>query len=329
MRVLILHNAVAADADAAERDVLVQAEAVGAALAALGHQPECLAATLDLDSLRRQLIERKPDLVFNLVEALAGSDWLLPLPAALLDALGLPYTGGRTEALMESTHKVLAKRRLRAAGLPTPDWLEARRTGAGSQFVPGRRWIVKAVFEHASFGLDDQSVVTAADEASLRAQVQSEYRRHGKPFFAEQYIDGREFNLSVLAGPTGPRVLPAAEIVFVDFPADKARVVGQQAKWDEDTVEYQNTVRRFGNDPADAALVAELQRLALACWELFDLRGFVRVDFRVDPAGRPYILEVNVNPCLSPDAGFAAAVAEAGLRYEEAIASILEDSLRP
>jgi D-alanine-D-alanine ligase len=120
-------------------------------------------------------------------------------------------------------------------------------------------------------------------------------------------------------------VLPLAEMTFVDFPAGKPRIVDYEAKWDEASFGYNNTVRRFDFGPEDAGLLASLREISLACWKLFDLAGHVRVDFRVDAAGNPYVLEVNTNPCLSPDAGFAAAAARAGLTPEQVMARILGD----
>ena len=138
---------------------------------------------------------------------------------------------------------------------------------------------------------------------------------------------GREFNLSVLASESGPQVLPPAEIDFAAYPADKPRIVGYQAKWDEASFEYHHTPRRFDFPPSDSGLVAELGRLAIGCWHQFGLRGYARVDFRVDRQGRPWILEVNSNPCLSLDAGFAAAVERAEMTYDEAIRRIVQDAL--
>jgi D-alanine-D-alanine ligase len=127
----------------------------------------------------------------------------------------------------------------------------------------------------------------------------------------------------VLDGPDGPTVLPPAEILFPDFPAGKPRIVGYAAKWDPDSFEYSHTVRDFPTAPADAPLLAELERLALGCWRLFELRGWARVDFRVTTDGRPLILEINANPCLAPDAGFAAALDRADIAFADAIARIL------
>jgi D-alanine-D-alanine ligase len=273
--------------------------------------------------------------VFNLVEALGGSDWLSFLAPALLDALGLPYTGSPTSAMMLSTHKLLAKERLCQAGLPTPGWFVLPKPGAVPPpvasprvFRPGAKCIIKTVAEHASFGLDEHSLVVAADEGSLRAELKRVTAELARECFAEEYVDGREFNLSVLAGPDGPEVLPPAEIDFSAFPAGKPRIVGARAKWEAESFEYSHTPRRFRFPDEDRPLLDRLQSLARQCWAAFGLGGYARVDFRVDPSGHPWILEVNSNPCLSPDAGFAAALEEASIPFEQAIARILDDAKR-
>ena len=92
-----------------------------------------------------------------------------------------------------------------------------------------------------------------------------------------------------------------------------SRVLGYEAKWHEDSFAYIHTVRHFPDDPADAALLARAGDLARAAWRIFGLKGYARVDLRLDAAGEPCILEVNANPCLAADAGFMAAAGRAGL----------------
>src|SRR5262249_24815919 len=140
------------------------------------------------------------------------------------------------------------------------------------------------------------------------------------------FLDGREFNLSLLDGPLQPSVLPIAEIVFEGF-AGAPRIVGYDAKWTPDSAAYFGTPRNFGVEAETPELAAKLRGLALACWRLVGLSGYARVDFRLDSRGEPAILEVNMNPCLSPDAGFAAAAKESGLSYEAMIGRIVEASL--
>ncbi|HPP53789.1 MAG TPA: GNAT family N-acetyltransferase, partial [Thermoguttaceae bacterium] len=344
----------------------VQAEAVEAALRQLGHEPISLECTLRLDELKDRLSSLRPEVVFNLVESLGGSDWLAHAAAGLFDVLQIPYTGSRSEALMISNDKLLTKRLLRLAGLPTPDWIVptsgqlfsggedtlGRTPAEGGSFLhPTTVWtteresvlphqagrsettpseglfLIKMVREHASIGLDDGAVVQVQSAAQLQSALSEAAHRLGRPVFAERFVEGREFNLSVLAGPNGPEVLPPAEIDFSAFPPEKVRIVGYAAKWEEGSFEYHHTPRRFDFPPSDAPLLERLKQLALACWELFHLGGYARVDFRVDPAGQPWILEINTNPCLAPDAGFAAAVAEAGLTYAQAIDRIVQDAL--
>ncbi len=329
LQVVLFHNAVSPDDSAADRDVLVQAEAIWRALESLGHSWQMLPCTLDLESARQGLEAARPDVVFQLVESLAGSDQLAYLATGLLDVLRIPYTGSPTEALFLTNHKLLAKERLEGAGLPTPPWIAAQgRAGRGSAFVPGATYVLKAVGEHASYGLDEHSLVQAATEMDLRDRLAEQSRRLARPCFAEQYIDGREFNLSVLASPEGPHVLPLAEIDFSAFPEGKPRIVGSRAKWLEGSFEFENTPRRFDFAAADGPLLERLAELARRTWRLFGLGGYVRVDFRVDALGQPWILEINANPCLSPDAGFAAALRQAAIPFEQAIQRILDDARR-
>lgn len=371
MRVAILHNEVSSEASPAERDVLVQVEAVGQSLARLGHTTTAVPVTLDLASLIHRLEQWRPEVAFNLVESFGGSDRLSFIPPAVLEVMGIRYTGSPAEALQFSGDKLAAKARLAEAGLPTPAWFTAdegngngahfpdvhrqegkavsssRRYGGsratladvlpaakqGSVSLPrtngGGRFIIKPMWEHASLGMDDESVVTVGEPAELVQKLADCVRRNSRPSFAERFIEGREFNLSLLTAPNGRKkglqVLPPAEIDFSSFPAGSPRIVGYSAKWNESSFGYNNTPRKFEFAPSDESLLAELRVLAKACWRLFGLRGYARVDFRVDADGRPWILEINANPCLSPDAGFAAALRQASIDFDEAVKRILED----
>ncbi|OQC54427.1 MAG: D-alanine--D-alanine ligase B [Deltaproteobacteria bacterium ADurb.Bin022] len=131
-----------------------------------------------------------------------------------------------------------------------------------------------------------------------------------------------------MSDQAGARVLPIAEMLFQDYAPDKLKIVDYKAKWDADSFEYNNTVRKFNFDDEDALLISSLQDIALQCWNIFSLRGYARVDFRVDKNNKPWVLEVNTNPCLSPDAGFAAALERAEIKYHEAIGLIIDNALK-
>ncbi|MCC8165280.1 MAG: D-alanine--D-alanine ligase, partial [Planctomycetes bacterium] len=153
--------------------------------------------------------------------------------------------------------------------------------------------------------------------------------RHGEPFFAERFIDGREFNLSLIENESGGvTVLPEAEIRFENFPAGKPAIVGYQAKWVEDSPEYIGTTRSFEFPPSDDTLRKNLKKAAVRCWRIVGLRGYARVDFRVDNLGNIAILEANANPCISPDAGFAAAAERGGMSYGDMVEHIARAALR-
>jgi D-alanine-D-alanine ligase len=328
MRVVIAHNAVDDHEAPDARDVEVQVDAVAAALHALGHTAVPLPCSLDLALAKRRLAELAPDCVFNLVESLDGTGRLIHLVPGLLDALGLPYTGAPAEAVALTSHKILAKQLLSAARLPTPAWIgpfpaDAPDLAAPPETPPGAQWIVKSVWEHASIGLDETDLTLMQNATEAAAALPERAPRLGGACFAECFIAGREFNLSLLAAPQGPQLLPPAEILFEGYPENRPRIVGYRAKWDPGSFEFSHTPRRFEFPRQDAALLERLGALALSCWKLFGLNGYARVDFRVDGGEEPWILEINANPCLSPDAGFAAALETAGIPFQTAVARII------
>ncbi|MGH8496975.1 MAG: D-alanine--D-alanine ligase family protein [Gammaproteobacteria bacterium] len=315
---VILHDPIPETASPDEQDNLAQVAVVAASLQRQGFATQSLPFGEDTAVLRARLAALDPDIVINLVESRAGEGHLIHLAPALLEELGLPFTGTPQAGVFLTSHKLLAKRWLVRHGCPAPPAVDdPAQPGEGP-------WIVKSLCEDASFGLDDESVVT--DPATLAAQLERHRARFGGRWFAEIYIPGRELNVSLLQCEEGARVLPIAEIRFEDYAPGAPRIVGYRAKWAGDSFEYAHTTRHFAT--CDAGLRETLSRLALQCWEIFGLRGYARVDFRVDDAGRPWILEVNVNPCLAPDAGFAAALAEAGISFDEAIAAIVSGAVR-
>ncbi len=326
MRIAILYNAVAASDSADHLDVLVQVRAVAAALRTLGHRVDRVACGLDLERVRKRLVLCSPDVVWNLVESLGGHDRLLHLVPALLDALGAPYTGSPAEVLQLATNKLATKAALEDAGLPVPPTVATYPSGpapagVGAGAPPRGRVIVKSMHSHGSPGLDDSAVLS--DPSDLAAAMAELAPKLGAPLYAEPYLDGRELNLSLLETADCASVLPPAEILFTDYPAGKPRIVGFRAKWVEGSFEYRHTPRRFDFPPADRGLLERVAGLARAAWQVLGLRGYARVDVRVDAAGAPFILEVNANPCLSPDAGFAAALERARIGYVDAIAAVL------
>lgn len=297
-----------------EADTLVAAEAIAGALGRLGHDPEIVALDLDF-SLLESLAARSPLAVFNLVEAVRGDASLAPLAPAVLEHLGVPFTGAGLAATLGTQSKLMTKQALAAAGLPTPPWWTD-----GAAVPATERVIVKSVWEHASYGMDAASVVSGAQAAR---EIAAREARFGGRFFAERFLAGREFNVALLGGTGGVEVLPVQEIRFDELPPGRTPIVDYEAKWDDSSAAYHHTPRRFGLEEREPALARELAALAQSCWQAFGLAGYARVDLRTDADGSPFILEVNTNPCLTPDAGFPATAAAAGLSYDALIGRIL------
>ncbi|HEY5646072.1 MAG TPA: hypothetical protein VIS76_09035 [Pseudomonadales bacterium] len=315
MRILILHDAVPPDAAPETTDTLLQALTIERTLRKMGADAYRLPVSGDISALARQLSITRPQVVFNLVEAIAGIDGAAIAIPALLDGLGIAYTGSNAAAQALANDKCMAKALMRREHLPTPHWLPGP-----EPFHPGT-YLIKTRYEHGSCGIDDDAVAEHHSEASLTRAIRARQSMLGRPCFAEEFIDGREFNLAVLDTPDGLRVLPPAEIDFSGFRPGKPKIVGYRAKWIADSFEYRATPRCF--PVLEAFLGRELEALSLRAFRCFGLSGYGRVDFRVDNEGQPHILEVNPNPCLSPDAGFAAALERAGLSFEDALECLL------
>ncbi len=331
MKIAIVHHAVSDTPAPDDTDVLIQAEAVLSALNELGHQALVLSCTLDLFAMKSRLEDIRPDLVFNLVESLGGRGRLIHLFPTLLDAMGLAYTGSSAMAVLLSSNKILAKAHMEKAGIKTPSLISASTPFPPVSELPEfsddaekKKWLIKSVWEHASIGLDEGAVIERKNREEILGLLEKTSCPPKDERFAEAYIEGREFNISLLAGPGGPQVLPPAEIIFDGYPDDKPKIVGYRAKWDPSSYEYHHTPRCFQFPATDAPLLREIDQIARRCWEVFGLGGYARVDFRVDVDNRPWILEINTNPCLSPDAGFAAAAIREGIGFTEVVKRILE-----
>lgn len=325
-KIVILHSAISPDATEDELDCLQQAEAIAQALRILNYIPVLLPFELNLNQTIKKLQSLKPLVVFNIVETLDSKGSLIYFAPAILDALHIPCTGCDTQAVFQTSNKSLAKRIMRYAGISTPDWVE--QDGFASLNNKSKTFLIKSSWEHASIGLDENSLVKYKNKETVLKELNHRKEKLGGFCYAEAYIDGREFNVALISDKSGVKVLPIAEMLFKDYAPGKLKIVDYKAKWDADSFEYNNTIRQFDFPDEDSILISALQEISLQCWNIFSLCGYARIDFRVDNKGKPWVLEVNTNPCLSPDAGFAAALEQAGIKYHEAIGLIIDNALK-
>jgi len=318
----VVHNVPVPAGDAfseASSDVLTQVEAIEESLENLGHSSIRIPFTRDVSGFIQNMREARVEMAVNLCETLDDDPRFVGHSAALLELLAIPFSGSPSMALMLTTDKVMTKRLLRAHGISTPHYMIY--TGTGNFDFQGLRYpvILKPIFQDASIGIDQESIFK--DDRVLKEGIEEFFNRFGT-LLVEEYIAGREFNVSIFGYPS-PRTLPIAEIDFSAFPEELFPIVGYRAKWDMSSTEYYHTPRRFpqGLSPA---LRERIERIALECFRLLMLRDYGRVDMRVNDCGQIHVLEVNANPCLSPDAGFAAAIQQAGMTYTEMVRHLID-----
>ena len=324
MKVAVLHDRVPENATEDQRDVLIEIETVSKALRNLGYEPVNVTFTLNIEKVIKTLRAVKPAFVFNLVESVEGQGQMIHIAPSILDYCKIPYTGAGTDAIYITSNKLLTKRLFASSHILTPPWVSAENFD-DKAVEPETSYIIKSLWEHASVGLDEDSIVHIKNAAQLRRELNRRKKALGN-CYAEAYIEGREFNLSLLAEKGGPEVLPPAEIIFDNYPPGKKRIVGYRAKWVADSFEFKHTPRTFDFPKEDTPLLKKMIKISRKCWDIFGLRGYARVDFRVDNTGNPWALEINVNPCISPDGGFFEATQQAGLRFDKVIERIINDS---
>lgn len=257
------------------------------------------------------------DFVFNLAESIENKGELLYFIPAILNMHNIPYTGNPPEAMFLTTSKPLTAKILTEAGISTPYTIHP---SACRTLTKGKKYIIKPSWEDGSMGITPESVFTWND--GMEEIFKDKRDSH---WIIQDFIDGSEYNVSVLAGPEGPEVLPPAEMTFIDFGPERPKIVDYTAKWINDSFECENTVRRFPGNEMDPGLKKKIEMTVLRCWEIFGLRGYARIDLRVDEEGQPYVIEINANPCISEDGGFVAATRAGGYEFTQVLERIIND----
>ncbi len=315
----------------AEQGVIACAQAVTEALQMAGYLVTQVPLHTDVELA---LAPYSPTdwVIFNLAEGLEGRLFEEARIAWALEAMGYRFTGNDGNALALSLNKARAKERLAAAGVPVPPGRVFRHpTEVTPEVLTGLTFplIVKPVAESASLGIDPEAVVRTIPQ--LRDRVGYIVERYRQAALVETFITGREFNVALWPLRTGgaegmendlPETLPLAEIDFSAFADPYARLVPFAAKWEPHSFEYQHTPA-LCPAPVDPALGDRIISTARRAWWAIGCRGYVRVDMRLADDGTPYVVEVNCNPDLSPDAGFYRAARVAGYDYVQMVTRIL------
>ena len=312
--------------DASEYGVLGEVRLIAKALDDGGYDTTIFAAD-DPAELSSFLATERPDAVFNCCESFLGRSSLEMSVAALYELFEIPYTGSSALTLGTALNKGLTKSLLLAHGIPTaPHCVISQITDLKSAAIPSFPLIVKPMCEDASIGIDSNAVVEG--EVALRKQVRFVLNEFKQPAIVEEYIDGRELNVSLLAAsPQEFMTLPISEILFDGLPEGAPRIVSYEAKWVQESEFYRATV---ANCPAelDPGVAAHARQIAVAAARTIGIRDYGRVDMRLRPSDSAlFVLEVNPNPDLNDDAGFLRAARVTGRTYESTVREILERAL--
>lgn len=260
--------------------------------------------------------------VFNLCESLGGRAFTEPLVPRILNRLGFRHTGSSYKSLRISSDKSKTKCLARSLGIATPRF-QVFRTMEKRPVRLEFPVIVKPVAEGGSFGVRGESVARQPEE--LLPKVEDCLQTYRQPALVEEFIVGREINAAIW-GNGRPRLLPLSEIRFEWTDDPFRQIVSFDSKWLKASPEYSGTPARC---PAELTRRErrQIETGALQMYTALNIHGYARVDMRLRD-GQPYLLEVNANPDLSPDAGFFRSASTAGYSYAEMVAEILRLSLR-
>ena len=294
------------------------------ALRALGHEVHIVAATDDVEALVRELLDRRPDVVFNLTELFRWDRRLDANVAGLLEMIDVPFTGTGPVGLMLARNKALSKHILRSRRIRVPGF---------TVLYPGKRaripralrypMVVKPLMADGSDGISNASLVHAHDELLQRAA--HVHQRFNQPAIAEEYIDGREVYVGI-TGTARLHVLPPRELFFGRADEGGPVLATYKLKWDDT---YQQRWRiRFGHGEMEPALARRVHALCKRAYRTLQLRDYGRIDLRITDDHQVYVIEVNPNPNLAHDDELAQAGDRAGIPYTTLIAGILRHARR-
>ncbi|HKI77406.1 MAG TPA: ATP-grasp domain-containing protein [Ignavibacteriaceae bacterium] len=283
---------------------------------------DIFAANGNIERTISEINKQFPDVIFNFVETIEGVASYEYCFAGVYELLGINYTGNTPITLGNCLNKERTKNILRSFNIPTPNSKIIRLNDKVSNKNFNLKFpvILKLLTEDASIGISELSVVN--DLAGLRKQLKFLFETYNQDVIAEEYINGRELNVAIL----GDRILPISEILFKGLPKGLPKIITYDSKWMEDSVYYQNTIPSC---PAklNKKIQKNIEAVALSAYQAINCRDYARVDIRLDKKGSPYVIEVNPNPDISTDSGFARASAAAGLTYSELLKSIANFAL--
>lgn len=264
-----------------------------------------------------------PDIIFNFVESIEGNTKYEICVTGMLDILGYNYTGNSSLCLGNCLIKYRTKQLLEFSGIKTPGYC-VQKYGIKineKDLRFGYPVMLKLVNEDASIGISENSVVHNFSE--LNKQLSFLFNNYQQDVLIEEYIEGRELNVSILGG----KLLPISEINFNGLPDNLPKIVTYEAKWSPKSIYY-----KYSNPiiPADLSKnqIKRIENAALKAYDILGCRDYARVDIRLSSKNVPYVIEVNPNPDISPDSGFIRSAESGGIKYEDVLLNLANYALQ-
>jgi len=296
-----------------------------AALNELGYPNEHLAIFDDLDLLRQKLQTFTPDVIFNLADQFRNNRAFDQHIVSFLAMTGIPFTGCGASGLTLCKHKGISKKILSYHRIHTPDFVIIPR---GKRIARPKRLkfpiLIKPLKEEASYGISQASFVETDEQ--FRERVEFIHEKTNNDVIAEEYIEGREFYVSIL-GNHRLQVFPIRELVFREVPPDEPKIATYKAKWDEEYRKRWGLQNVFA-EGLDANLTRKIESVCKRIYKLLTIDGYARVDLRLTAANEIYFIEANPNPILAADEDFAESARKAGLSYPSLVDRIIQLGLK-
>ena len=306
----------------ADEDTVMTAKAIYSELTKEGFQTELF--EVNEDSID-QLFDLKTDLIFNLCYGIGSIPKTEADVVKVLEKTGTPFTGAESHAIKITNDKVLTKKIFIENNIPTPTYQIF--VSPTDRIDSSLRYplIVKPKNEDCSLGIQNDSVVV--NETLLRKKLEFLIKIYKEPVLVEEYIEGRELNLTLVGNHDQISVLPVSEILFgPTYDTGKWKIVDFDAKWKTESSNYIDTPgvcpAKLSND-----ILKRIQELSLIAFKACECRDYVRIDLRLSETGTPYFLEVNLNPGIAPEDGAIRSAKAAGFSYASFLKEIVKTAI--
>ncbi len=285
----------------------------------LGHDVYMLGVGSDLSPIKNSFAETKPHVAFNLLVHFHGVAVYDQHVVSYMELLRKPYTGCNPRGLMLSRDKALSKKLLAFHRIRSPRFAVFPYGRAARPIKLQYPLVVKSLNEEASLGISQASLVTSDEK--LKERVAFMHETFGVDVIAEEFIDGRELYVGVF-GNQRLRTLPIWELSFADMPETAPHIATAKLKWDlEYQKKYKIETHRAEGLPENVE--QQIHHLCKRIYRTLGLSGYARVDLRLAPDGKVYVLEANPNPDLQREEDFALSAKAVGIEYPEALQRIL------